>query len=168
MSIHTSPLKDYLASLLSKGFHAVVSTQFVQKEEALSTCAITHMQKTVVRVRNTVNFHFDDDVAESPFIGGEFDTLLDVLLDTDGSVYEIRENSFYNEDSIELKHSNTDFLTVAKQTGDTANQVYFDMINKLMHGSPFQMITLMDDAFELMSWGSYCDKIILPDNLLSA
>src|SRR5690606_14565954 len=103
-----------------------------------------------------------------PFVGGEFDTLLEVLLDTDGSIYQVTENSFYNEDSIELKHSNTDFLAVVEQTGDTANRVYFDMVNKLMHGSPFQMITLTDDAFELMSWGSYCDKIILPDDLLSA
>lgn len=161
-------LNEYLQSLLSKGFHAVVSSEFVQKEAPLTTCIHTHLQRAVVRIRNTVNFYYDDEVTETPIVGGEFDTLLEVLLDDDGSIYQVREESFYNTESIQLKHSDADFLAVVEQTGNAANEVYFDMVNKLLHGSPFQMITLTDDAFELMSWGSYCDNICLPDNLLSA
>lgn len=166
MSNKDSTLHTYLNGLLKKGFYATLTSKFVKVEIPVERCIATHMHRVLTRMETTVNFHYEDGSEAVSFLGGSFSPVVEVLLDDDGSVYEVREDIFYEPETIKLTHTDADFDAIVQVLNDQPTEVYYDIINKLMHGTPFQLIVRGEKGNELMSWGDYCNYLDIPADLL--
>lgn len=153
-------LNNYLNALLQKGFYTTFNSEYIKLEGIASICTMTNMQRLVVRIRNTVNFYYEDNEV-TPFVGGVFDTLIELLYDRDGSIYEVREDCYYNPETIQLHQEDVDFCTLAAEKSQAKTDLFYDMVNNLLHGTPFHMIVLKNDAYQLMSWDVYCNELPL-------